>query len=188
MPAVFGGANEPSSNMRKIGRLEAERSTHFQSSSSAAAHGASWIASKSPLSFRLTMTLLPARRPTRSRKAGRNEGAEAFTLYVPGSKPLAGVEALVVGEYFQVVGGRIQNFHHRAHLGNTGRAAHIARNRTGRSAAHSRKRQRNRDNPSINPSLRSISYHLTGDPSLRFTRRRMLPTGPLSAWKFCRSP
>src|SRR6266849_6710025 len=84
------GATEPSSSTRRIGRLEAERSTHFQSSSSLAAprNAGSWIASNSPLSLRSTIALLPVR-------------------------------------------SRAQHFHHRAHLGDAGGAAHISRNRAG---------------------------------------------------------
>src|ERR1700693_4756185 len=77
------GAVEPASSIRRMGRLEAERSTHFQSSSSVALaprNGGNWMASNSPLSLRSTITLLPACNPTRSRSAGRNDGEYAFML------------------------------------------------------------------------------------------------------------
>ena len=71
----------PSGSMRRIGRLALERSTHFQSSSSPGPRiGPIWMASNSVFSVTFTTTLAPARRATRSRNAGKNEGALTFKL------------------------------------------------------------------------------------------------------------
>src|SRR5437899_3070482 len=71
----------PSGNMRRIGRLALERSTHFQSSSSAGPRiGPSWMASNSVFSVTFTTTLAHARRPTHSSNDGRSEGALTFKL------------------------------------------------------------------------------------------------------------
>src|SRR5262249_53552898 len=74
-------ANEPSSRTRRIGRFAVDRSTHFQSSSSVGPrNGASWIASNKVFNVTLRTTLLPARKPIRSRNAGRNEGADTLIV------------------------------------------------------------------------------------------------------------
>src|SRR5947209_7416004 len=71
----------PSSNIRSIGRLEADLSTHFQSSSELWGRpGASWTASKRVLRVTLMTLEAPALKPIRSRKDGRNEGAETLTV------------------------------------------------------------------------------------------------------------
>src|SRR5689334_6430295 len=55
----------PSLRRRRIGRLEAERKTHFQSSSSPEEFDvANWMASKSVVRVRLTVVLPPAFSPT----------------------------------------------------------------------------------------------------------------------------
>src|SRR5271154_6533925 len=68
-----------SSTSLRIGRLDTERNTHFQSSASAGPRtGATLITSNKVLSVRLTMTRAPGRIPTPSFKVGRKEAAETL--------------------------------------------------------------------------------------------------------------
>src|SRR3981081_3794891 len=47
------------------------------------------MAPRSVFSVTFTLTLAPGRKPMRSRRAGRKEGAETLMLYPPGNNPLA---------------------------------------------------------------------------------------------------
>src|SRR5581483_8619741 len=79
---------DPSGRMRSTGRFAVERSTHSQSpSSTLPRRGANCTASKIVLKVRFRRTPAPARILIFSRKVGRNEGADTFTLEFPGASP-----------------------------------------------------------------------------------------------------
>src|SRR5579863_4017353 len=80
-PDSTATAVELGSTIRRMGRLDTERSTHFQSSSSAPpCAGEIWMASNSVFKVTFTMVLTPPCSPTCSRRAGRKAGAETLIL------------------------------------------------------------------------------------------------------------
>src|ERR1700674_5157440 len=105
-----------------------------------------------------------------------------------------GVEAMIVGEYLQRLGGRTEYFHRRTHLRRAASIANISRYRTrdctGDSSGPSRKSHAHDDyahDDYEEPELSEhLALHLLGSRQ-PLTPRQRSPSDPPSAWKGCRS-
>src|SRR5271165_134727 len=74
-------------------------------------------------------------------QGGQKSRSGDFEIVNPRQQPGGGVEAVLVGEYFEAMGRRAKHFDHGSHLRDATASAHVSGNRTGPVRTPDRKRQ-----------------------------------------------